>query len=104
MVFWGIFFIIVTLLVWAFKPEIPLTDDEEQPLGLIDTYKQVISLFKLKSIQSLCFVLFTCKIAFSPADSVFSFKLQEYGMPKSEIATISPFLLVIGLFLPAIIR
>jgi PAT family acetyl-CoA transporter-like MFS transporter 1 len=102
MIFWGVVFIVVTILVWVFKEEAPLDADEE-PLGLIDTYKEVIAICRLKNVQYLCIVLLTCKIAFAPADSVFSFKLQEYGFPKSDIATISPLLLVIGLVLPAII-
>ena len=76
MVFWGLVFIITTLLVWAFKNELPLSA-EETPENVVQTYKHVISIFRLRPIQTLCFLLFTSKIAFAPADSVFSFKLQE---------------------------
>ena len=48
-------------------------------------------------------VLMTVKFAFAPADSVATFKLQDRGMPKADIATYSPISLVIGLFLPALI-
>ena len=72
-----------------------------EPDGLIATYRQVVGLSKLSSVRSLCLVLMTVKVAFAPADSVATFKLQEYGMPKADIATYSPISLVIGLFLPA---
>ena len=61
----------------------------------------MVGLSKLSSVRSLCLVLMTVKVAFAPADSVATFKLQEYGMPKADIATYSPISLVIGLFLPA---
>jgi PAT family acetyl-CoA transporter-like MFS transporter 1 len=89
--------------VWIFKRELPIAANEE-PDGVVATYKHVIAIFKLPPVQWLCFILFTCKIAFAPADAVAGFKLQEYGMPKADIATLSPILLVIGLLLPAITR
>lgn len=98
----GWVFLILTLLVWALKTEKPI-DPEDEPDGLIQTYVHVGSMFRLKAIQQIIFILFTCKIAFAPADSVAGFKLQEYGMPKADIATISPVLLVVGLLLPALI-
>jgi PAT family acetyl-CoA transporter-like MFS transporter 1 len=98
----GWVFLVVTLLVWAFKEEREQPGAAE-PDGLVATYKQVIGLSKLSSVRSLCLVLMTVKVAFAPADSVATFKLQEYGMPKADIATYSPIPLVIGLFLPAFI-
>lgn len=44
-----------------------------------------------------CFV----QVAFAAADSVFSFRLLDYGMPKADIAMLSPVLMVIGIALPA---
>ena len=102
MVFWGIVFVATTMMIWIFKREDELSP-EDTPEGVVDTYKHVVSIFKLRPVQILCMILFTSKIAFSPADSVFSFKLQEYGMPKADIATISPLLLIVGLFLPALV-
>ena len=98
----GWVFLIVTFLVWAFKEEREQPGAAE-PEGLAATYKQVIELSKLSSVRGLCLVLMTVKVAFAPADSVATFKLQDYGMPKADIATYSPIPLVIGLFLPAFI-
>jgi PAT family acetyl-CoA transporter-like MFS transporter 1 len=98
----GWVFIVLTFLVWVFKVEKPI-DPEDEPEGLVETYAHVVSMFRLKAIQQIFFILVTCKIPFAPADSVSGFKLQEYGMPKADIATISPVLLVIGLFLPALV-
>lgn len=99
--FFGWFFIIITILLTVFKKE-KLDDDEEISEGLLETYGHVVAIFKLKPVQKLSILLLTCRIAFAPADAVSGFKLQEYGMPKADIATISPLLLIIGLILPAL--
>ena len=61
--------------------------------GLIETYQHVIAIFRLKPVQKLTLLLLTVRIAFAPNDAVSGFKLQEYGMPKADIAMISPILL-----------
>lgn len=101
MEFWGWVFIVTTFLVWIFKSEKPL-DPNDEPGTLLETFHQVYQIFRLKSVQTVCVILLTAKIAFAPADSVSGFKLQDYGMPKADIATISPLLLLVGLLLPAI--
>lgn len=98
----GWVFIVTTIIVWFGKRE-KAEDDDDEPETLIATYHQVVSIFKLRSVQLLCLILFTCKVAFSPADAVATFKLQEVGMSKTDLATISPLIMVVGLFLPAVV-
>ena len=100
MAIWGWIFISITFLIAFFKSE--GNSDEEDTAGLIETYTQAVSIFRLKSVQKLCLILLSCKIAFSSVDGVASFKLQEYGMPKADISTISPILVVVSLILPAV--
>ena len=102
MTFWGWVFIVTTALIAVGKVEKPMSEEEEHGT-LLQTCQQVVSICRLRSVQMLCLVLFTCKVAFSPADSISGFKLQEYGMPKADIATISPLLLVVGLVLPFVL-
>ncbi len=98
----GWIFVIVTVLIWLFKTEEPLSAADE-PDGLCLTYKHVFSIAKLKSVQTIMFVLLTVKVAFAPADAVMAPQLQDYGMPKADIATFSPIILVMGLVLPAVV-
>eukprot|EP00605_Chrysophyceae_sp_TOSAG23-4_P002509 GSChrysophyteH1.ASY1.ANO1.2772.1 assembled CDS len=98
----GVAFVVVTLIIALLKKEKQLPE-AEQPDGIIDTYKQIISLMRLAPVQSLIMILLTFKAAFAPADSVAQFKMQEYGMPKADWATFSPATLVVGLVLPALI-
>ncbi|KAJ1432975.1 acetyl-coenzyme A transporter 1-domain-containing protein [Ochromonadaceae sp. CCMP2298] len=100
MEFWGYVFILTTIFIWVFKREEP-ADESEHPDSLLDTCKQVVSIFRLPSVQSFVVILLTCKVAFAPTDAIFGFKLQEYGMPKADIATLSPLLLLTSLLLPA---
>lgn len=102
MQFWGIVFLVTTLFIWIGKSEKPLSD-LEIPEGVVSTYKQVIAIFRLRPVQVVCVVLLTRGIAWAPTDSAGVFKMQENGMPKADIASISPLLMVIGLVLPAFI-
>jgi PAT family acetyl-CoA transporter-like MFS transporter 1 len=99
--FWGFVFLVVTVIVCVFKKEDPI-DPEDEPDGLYDTYMHVIAIFKLVPVQLLSMILLTVRFAFAPSDGVSMFKLQEYGMPKSDIATISPILLFLSILMPAL--
>jgi len=74
---------------------------ETQSESIRETYQHIGAVFRLRPVFELCIVLLTCKLAFAPTDSSYIFKLQEYGMPKADIATVSPVMLGVGLVLPA---
>ena len=75
MSFWGYVFIVTTFGVWFFKKEEEV-DDSDHPEGFIETCKDVISCFRLRSVQIMCLVLLTVRVAFAPSDAAFNFKLQ----------------------------
>ena len=54
--FWGILFVVLTVIIAISKREIPV-DNEDEPDGLYATYMQVIGVFKLKPVQLLCLIL-----------------------------------------------
>jgi len=99
--FWGWVFVAVTLAVWLLKRE--KHDDDEEDLGVKDTYMQLWSVLQLSSVQSLCVVMVTCKMGFAAADSVTSLKIVEYGFPKEDLALMSPILIPIGILVPIVI-
>lgn len=101
MCFWGVVFVVLTILVWIFQSEVAL-DTSEEPDGIFDTYRQMWSISQLSRVQTLILILLTSRIALAPNDSVSMFKMQEYGMPKEDIATMSPILLILSLTLPAV--
>jgi len=98
--FFGAIFIVVTVLVWAFKTE-KVSDEEE--LSVRDTYKQLWSVLQLPAVQSLCIVLLTCKMGSASADSISGLKIVEYGLPKESLALMSTVLIPVGILLPMVI-
>lgn len=103
MCFWGGVFLVLTFLVMILKKEIEPENSGEITDGLYETYRHIIWIFQLKPVQTLTVILLTARIAFGPNDAVSQFKLQEYGMAKADIATISPILFCLSLTLPAIL-
>lgn len=97
--FWAWVLIVVTVLIALFKKETPL-DESEEPEGLLETYSEVIAIFRIRAVQMLCIVLVTCRAAFGPVDAGTTFKLQEVGMPKADMAALAPILLVFSLVMP----
>ncbi|CAM9338726.1 unnamed protein product, partial [Pylaiella littoralis] len=97
--FWGVVFLATTGFVCFFKPEVE-SGVNDKILGLVDTYKQLYKCVRLPSVQSLASVLLTCRMAFAVTDAATSLKLVEYGMPKEEIAMLSPILVTLGMIIP----
>ena len=44
--------------------------------GITETCSQIVSICRLKPVQTLAFILLTFRIAFAPVDAVSNFKLQ----------------------------
>jgi PAT family acetyl-CoA transporter-like MFS transporter 1 len=115
MIFWGWVFIVTTVIVCLFKTEKkwPSSKDSgdsvspvvtnDEPEGLIETFHQTIKVIKIKSVQTLCLLLVTIKVAFAATDSVFIFRLQEVGVSKSDIAAMSTVLVLVGFLVPAVL-
>ena len=99
--FWGYVFIVITVIVCAIKTEKPC-DKGDEPGTFVEVYRQILSIIKLKPVKLLIWILLTCKMAYAPADAAMNYKLQEYGMPKADIALYSPILFIVGLLLPVV--
>lgn len=100
MFFWGVVFLIVTTLVGIFKKEDK--DDPDIP-GVVDTYKQVFQLLKVKNVQRYILFALTSRIGLCAADSLTGLKLVEKGVPKANLALLAVPLTPISMFLPIII-
>ncbi len=59
--FWGIVFTITTTLVTIFKRE---SDDEEDTVGIISTYKLLLKIVRLPAVLSLISILLTAKVMY----------------------------------------
>ena len=64
MYFWAWVFVIATTLTALLKHERPESSDE-QPEGVIDTYKMLWKIIKLPAVMKYCALLLTCKVSLS---------------------------------------
>lgn len=62
---WGIMFIVITTLVAVFKSEInETTEPNAIGLSIINTYKSLFSIMKLRNIKKLAIILLTIKVRY----------------------------------------
>nr|CAG4641622.1 EOG090X04K8 [Eurycercus lamellatus] len=105
--FWGIVFLVTTTFVFFLKKEKNeqknSNDDGELNLSILDTYKLLMRIFRLRTIQITVLVLLTCKIGFSASDALSGLKLIEKGVPKAQLALLAIPLVPLQIILPLII-
>lgn len=119
--FFGVVFVLTTVYVWAFKPEVEPGPSEAEadtrglleggahapesaePEGVIDTYKMLWRVVRLPAVQQFVLVLFTCKVAFAVTDSATTLKIVEYGVPKEQMAAFAPVMVLLGIAIPLIL-
>lgn len=91
--FWGMLFMVSTSLVAIFKSENVRGQGkrraQEQTKGVMETYKQLLSIIKMPTVLTFCGLLLTAKIGFSAADAVTGLKLVEAGVPKEQLALLA---------------
>jgi PAT family acetyl-CoA transporter-like MFS transporter 1 len=104
--FWGWVFLGTTLLV-AFKREDRARDgfysQQHGSSSVLSTYRQLGQILKLGPVRQMCLVLLTVKAGFAVTDAATNLKLIEYGMPKEEIALMSPLLIATGIAVPLLL-
>ena len=103
--FWAVVFMVATTLVAILKTEVSETEasSDEPDLGLVDTYKLLLDIVRLKVMPVTILMLLTAKIGFAGADSVSSLKLIEAGVPKDKLALLAIPMMPLQIILPWII-
>lgn len=106
--FWGMLFMVSTTLVAIFKSENVRGQGkrrvQEQTKGVMETYKQLLSIIKMPTVMTFCCLLLTAKIGFSAADAVTGLKLVEAGVPKEQLALLAVPMVPLQILLPLIIH
>ena len=103
--FWAVVFMIATTLVAVLKSETDSDNEnsDEPDLGLVETYKLLLDIIRLKVMPVTIVMLLTAKIGFAAADSVSSLKLIEAGVPKDKLAMLAIPMMPLQIILPWII-
>ncbi|CAF1157775.1 unnamed protein product [Rotaria sordida] len=104
LLFWGIIFIISTTLIALLKHEIDENYDLHEPhFSLIETYKILLKIFRLPSIQSIAVILLTAKIGFAATDAMTGLELIERGVTRDSLALLAIPLIPLQIILPFLI-
>ena len=106
MQFWGIVFLVTTVLIAIFKKENSESVDELEnhpDYGIKRAYPMLWKIIKLKPVMRFALILLTVKISFAAVDAITTLKLIEYGIPKDKIAMLSIPLIPVQIVLPFII-
>ncbi|CAF4981544.1 unnamed protein product [Rotaria sp. Silwood1] len=104
LLFWGIIFVISTTLIALLKHEIDENYDSDEPhFGLIETYKVLLKVFCLPSIQSIAMILLTAKIGFAATDTMTALELIKRGVAKDSLALLAIPLTPLQIILPFLI-
>lgn len=105
--FWGVVFLVSTTLVAIFKRENTHARGRrrapEETQGVMETYKQLLSIIQMPTVFTFCCLLLTAKIGFSAADAVTGLKLVEAGVPKEQLAMLAVPMVPLQILLPLVI-
>lgn len=80
--FWGWAYLIVTLGLAIMKREEKTKDRD----GIIDVYKSMLGVLKLRNIQTIIIIHLIAKIGFQANDAVTNLKLLDKGLSQEDLA------------------
>jgi len=100
--FWAVVFLITTTLVAVLKSE-AREQEEEEELGVVQTYRLLLDILKLSVMPTTIAMLLTCKVGFAAADAVTGLKLVEAGVPKDKLAMLAIPMMPLQIVLPWVI-
>ena len=80
--FWGWAYLLVTLGLAVLKRE----DKTKERDGILEVYKSMVGVLKLKNIQSIIIIHLIAKIGFQANDAVTNLKLLDKGFSQEDMA------------------
>lgn len=80
--FWGLAYLVVTLILAFFKREDKTRDRE----GILEVYKVMLGILKLKNIQTIIIIHLIAKIGFQANDAVTNLKLLDKGFGQDNMS------------------
>lgn len=104
--FWGIVFIVTTVLIALFKRENSENDKELEnnpDYGITNAYPMIWKIIKMKPVLRFGLILVTVPVSFAAVDAISVLKLIDYGIPKDKIALLAVPIAPVQIILPFII-
>ncbi|XP_026805456.1 acetyl-coenzyme A transporter 1-like [Rhopalosiphum maidis] len=101
LLFWGIVFLFVTVLI-IFKKErnSELEEDDQIKIDIIQSYKLLWDIFKIKHMKLLLMAILTSMIGLCTSESVTNLKLIDAGVSKDDIMIITTAMFILKMCLP----
>ncbi|CAO1327775.1 unnamed protein product [Diamesa serratosioi] len=87
--FWGVIFVISTVLVALFKKEAKSSTETELKYGVIESYSILKSIVIKKPLILLASIFLTMHIMFSASNAITTLKLIDRGVPRESLALIA---------------
>lgn len=78
-------------------------ENTNEELSLLDTYRVMFGVIRLKPILQYILIIFVVKVCFSAPDSITGLKLIEYGLSKERLAFLGVLLLPLQAILPLLV-
>lgn len=100
--FWGLTFLVITVLVTLLKSE--KHDESVKPPPVRETYGTMWKIIRLYPVKILLGLWFTCNISSAAAGEATLLKLTERGMSRANMALLSSYLAPIRIILPMFIE
>ena len=114
--FWGIVFIVTTLIIAIFKKEKSQQtlekeekgndkkeSEDEQNLGIVETYQVIWKIICHPLMPPLIIFLFSAGLPFAVSESMSSLRLISAGVPKGRIARVSIWMIPVKIIMTFII-
>jgi PAT family acetyl-CoA transporter-like MFS transporter 1 len=98
----GTAFLLTTLLLAIFKKEAAQPNNVLE-MSIMDSYRSMIRVMQLPSVQSLALILFTRAMAFAAVDTLSSRKLLGAGMKKESLASLMVIMTPVQVIIPGLI-
>ena len=80
--FWGWIYLLVTIMLRQFKRE----ENTKNRVGVLEVYRQMGGILKLKPVQSIVIIHLFAKIGFQANEAVTNLKLVDKGLTHEDLA------------------
>lgn len=95
--FWGVVFLLSATCVFLKREK-----KDDSAISVAAAYCEAGSVVQLSGMWPLSLVMLTRSAAFAAAESLFTLKLLEKGVPKQHMATVSALLMPFNILLPVV--
>lgn len=106
LIFFGILFVISTIILAIFKKENHESDNEHienDKYGIVESYSILKNIITMKPVLQLSIIILTIHVMFAACHHVTTLKLIDHGVPRDKLALMIVFIFPIEVVMPFLI-